>query len=274
MVEKSKIGWYARNLLNFFIACIRILFYCLIHPKKSSKLLFSLFSTINEFYQFSHGRLYSFETTKTYKDLKNNLSFPKSNYFSSDPNVTRPIETQVMSGLVAHLQPKTIFEIGTYNGFTTMHFAQNTPDETKIYTLDLPPNFSLTDTNETDLTKYSYDDLLVVKLSNENINNRAYHGTPAEKKITELFGSSLDYDFSPYHKKIDLIFIDGNHALKYVQSDTENAFKMLSPNGVIIWHDFDYIIHRDIFKYLNRLVKEHKIYSIPNTRFALYGPTL
>jgi hypothetical protein len=49
---------------------------------------------------------------------------------------------------------------------------------------------------------------------------------------------------------------------------------MLSERGVIIWHDFDYIIHRDVFKYLNKLSEQYPIYSIPHTRFAVYGKDL
>ncbi|MBL8012699.1 MAG: class I SAM-dependent methyltransferase, partial [Candidatus Omnitrophica bacterium] len=74
--------------------------------------------------------------------------------------------------------------------------------------------------------------------------------------------------------KIDLVFIDGNHSYEFVKSDTENALEMLSEKGVIIWHDYDYIIHKDVFRYLNKLAKTHKIYSIPHTRFAIYGRQL
>jgi predicted O-methyltransferase YrrM len=183
--------------------------------------------------------------------------------------VTRPNETQILSTLTCAVKPKTVFEIGTYNGFTTLHFAYNTPEDSKIYTLDLPPDFEVKDK-----IHYSYDDLMVVELSKKNIARRVYKNDPMGRKVVELFGDSEKFDYSPYLGKIDLVFIDGNHSYPYVKSDTENAFKMLSDRGVIIWHDFDYIIHRDVFKYLNDLSQEHKIYSIPHTRFAIYGKNL
>jgi hypothetical protein len=43
---------------------------------------------------------------------------------------------------------------------------------------------------------------------------------------------------------------------------------MLSPDGVLVWHDFD-ILHSDVFKYINLLAMEHVIYHIPSTSFAL-----
>ncbi len=262
----NKIGWYLVNLKNFFIACVRIAIHCLLHPKDFSRLFFYFFSTINEFYQVSHGKLNNFEQTPFFQQMKREMVFVRSNVFNMESIVTRPSETQILSALVCQLKPKTIFEIGTYNGFTTLHFAYNAPEDSKIYTLDLPPDFEIKDR-----TDYSYDDLMVVELSKKNIARRVYKNDPMGHKIIELFGDSKKFDFSPYYGKIDMVFIDGNHSYRYVKSDTENAFKMLSSNGVIIWHDFDYIIHRDVFKFLNSLSEQYKIYSIPHTRFAVYG---
>ena len=268
----AKFFWYIKRVLNLVVVCLRLLLYCITHPKKIYHLCFSIFSTINEFYQTTHGQLLNFEDTKIFKEISKNTIFSKNNVFNMDSKVTRPMETQVLSALVCFLQPRSIFEIGTYNGFTTLHFAINSLGDCSIFTLDLPPDFNVMAKEE--ISKYSYDDLLVVQLSMENIKNRVYQNHPQKTKIRELFGDSKTFDYSPYHKKIDFIFIDGNHSSEFVKSDTDNAFKMLSERGVIVWHDYDYIIHRDVFKYLNKLSREHKIYSIPNTRFAIYGRRL
>src|SRR3712207_5275930 len=42
------------------------------------------------------------------------------------------------------LKPRTIFEIGTFRGYTALHFALNTPDDARVYTLDLPSNQEFT----------------------------------------------------------------------------------------------------------------------------------
>lgn len=269
MSSTTKVFWYLANLRNLLIVCARVFIYCGIHPKEFYRLSFSFFSTLNEFYQASHGALDDFEKTRLCAQMKSRMILARSNSFMAEAFVTRPNETQTLAALVCHLQPKTIFEIGTYNGFTTLHFACNSPEDCKIYTLDLPPDFEPKDNKD-----YSYDDLMVVELSKKNITRRVYKQDPTGRKITELFGDSKTFDFSPYHGTIDLVFIDGNHSYRYVQFDTENAFRMLSPNGVIVWHDFDYIIHRDVFKYLNSLAKRHKIYSIRHTRFAIYGKNI
>ena len=268
----EKIRWYLMNLRNLFIASIRIFTHCLLHPRKMGSLFFSFFSILNEFYQSSYGGLHNFEDTDFFKKLKENLIFARCNTFNAELVVTRIGETQVLAALVVQLQPSSVFEIGTYNGFTTLHFAYNTPDDAVIYTLDLPPDYEIR--TKSDKSNYSYDDFLVVELSKQNINSRIFKKDRHGQKIKELFGDSMNYDFFPYYGKIDLVFIDGNHSYPFVRSDTENAFKMLSARGVIIWHDFDYIIHRDVFKYLNSLVEFHKIYHIPGTRFAIFGKKL
>jgi len=228
--------------------------------------LFSIFSDINEFHQMAFGRLKDFEETKFFKQLSSHFIFAQSNLFNRDVKVTRSMETHFLSTLVKELNPQTVFEIGTYNGFTALHLAVNSPPACRIFTLDLPPDYDVGK-----VVASSYDDLLVIKLSQQTISQRFYKKHPLENKITELYGDSAGFDFSPYYGKVDIVFIDGNHSFEYVKSDTENAFKMLSGHGIIVWHDFDYIIHKDVFFYLNDLAAKYPIYSVPHTRFAIYG---
>lgn len=265
----KKLFWYVEKLFNLICVFFSLAVYFLLKPWKMSSFFFAMFAVINEFYEDSHGQLKNFEETKTFKDICQNSIYIKSNVFNIDSKVTRPMETQILSALVHYFSPQSVFEIGTYNGFTTYHFAINSPPNCVVHTLDLPPSF-----NASEKKGYSYDDLMVVELSLEYTKNRIYQNYPEKNKVRELFGDSSQYDFSPYKGKIDLVFIDGNHSYDFVKSDTENALEMLTERGVIIWHDYDYIIHKDVFRYLNKLSKTHKIYSIPHTRFAIYGRQL
>jgi predicted O-methyltransferase YrrM len=262
----SKIFWYFSKFLNLLWASLSLFFYFLAHPRKFGEYLFCLFSGINEFHQMAFGRLLDFEKTRFFKQLSSHFIFAQSNLFNRDSKVTRSMEMHFLATLVKELNPSAIFEIGTYNGFTTLHLAVNSPASCRIYSLDLPPDYDAAQTGQ-----ISYDDLLVIRLSQKTINRRFYKNHPLEEKITELYGDSSSFDFSPYFGKMDIVFIDGNHSLEYVRQDTENAFKMISEHGVIVWHDFDYIIHKDIFTYLNGLSKKCPIYSVPHTRFAIYG---
>lgn len=265
----GKIFWYCGKLFNLLCVLLELTGHFILKPKKFGDFLFAIFAVTNEFYEESHGQLRNFEETKAFEDICNQGIYVKSNVFNTDSKVTRPMETQILSALVCYFAPKEIFEIGTYNGFTTYHFALNSSDDCKIYTLDLPSGF-----NANGLKGYSYDDLMVVELSMKYAQNRIFHKYSEKVKINELFGDSSSFDFSPYVGRMDLVFIDGNHSYDFVKSDTENALKMLSDNGIIIWHDYDFIIHKDVFRYLNEFSKTHAVYSIPHTRFAIYGKRL
>ncbi len=265
----KKFLWYVEKLALFCWVCLRLILYFLVHPWKIKGLFFQLFSSINEFYKVSHGGLRNFEQTKLFEKISQQLIFAQSNLFDRDSKVTRSMETHFLSTLIKAVDPKTIFEIGTYNGFTTLHLAVNSQPSCRIFTLDLPEDFDARQASQ-----FSYDDLLVVQLSQKTVLHRYYKGHPLEGKIKELFGDSSRYDYSPYEGKMDVVFIDGNHSFQFVKKDTENAFKMLSNQGIIVWHDFDYIIHRDIFRYLRGLAKDYPIYSVPNTRFAIYGKNI
>lgn len=268
----KKVFWYINRLALLCVVCFRLLIYSLTHSKEIMKLLFSFYLTVNEFYQVSHGKSRNFQKTEMYKRLVKKKIFAESNVFNTDSNVARGIEIQALSGLVCGVAPKTIFEIGTYHGFTTLHFAVNSPGDCQIYTLDLP--LSHKNEQKEKMHEFSYDDMYIIELNMNNNGNRIYHNHPQAFKIKELYGDSMRFDFSPYYGKIDFIYIDGNHSYPFVKSDTEKALKMLSKNGTIVWHDFDYIIHRDVFEYLNDFSKTYEIYSIPNTRFAIYGKNL
>ena len=37
---------------------------------------------------------------------------------------------------------------------------------------------------------------------------------------------------------MDLVFVDGSHALPYVRSDSAHAITLVRPGGWIIWHDY------------------------------------
>jgi predicted O-methyltransferase YrrM len=143
---------------------------------------------------------------------------------------TTEFELKVISSLVKRHQPKTIFEIGTFEGRTTLNMALNAPPDAQIYTLDLPA-----------------DGLDAAKLTIE-AGERAYIqktqsggrflGTPSARMIQQLYGDSATFDFTPWHGKIDLVFIDASHAYDYVLNDSQRARALVRPGGLLLWHDY------------------------------------
>jgi len=161
------------------------------------------------------------------------------------------------------IKPKVVFEIGTMRGYTAFHFALNTPDNCKVYTLDLPKEGSLKPKLKTTVM----DDAHISSyLKSERY---CFEGTDVASKIVPLFGDSATFDFSPWWGKVDLFFIDGAHSYEYVRSDTLNALKCCHPGSVIAWHDFGRVGVNGVTKWLLELSKQgYNIYAIPGGSLA------
>ena len=130
-----------------------------------------------------------------------------------------------------------------------MHFEENASADTIVYTLDLPQDKTGIKLKN-DLSEAHRD------IKNINMNApRQFHGRSKEGRIVELSGDSMSFDFSPYRGKMDFVFIDASHSYPYVKADTKNAFKMLSPQGIILWHDYDFI-HPGVFRVVNEIAQE------------------
>ena len=70
----------------------------------------------------------------------------------------------------------------------------------------------------------------------------------------------------------DLVLVDGNHQYDNVKSDSENAFRMLSDRGIIIWHDYTVRSghqHPDVIKYLNELSNSIRLFNLAGTCFVI-----
>lgn len=160
-----------------------------------------------------------------------------------DGNVS-PEELQAISRVVKHYQPETLFEIGTFDGRTTVHLALNAGAKAKIYTLDLPAE----GINTTALRIKTSDATFIQK----EVSGREFLKRDKEKKqITQLFGDSAAFDFAPYEGKIDFVFVDGSHAYEYVYNDTAMALACLrGGKGIIMWHDYGW---REVVRALNEM---------------------
>lgn len=121
---------------------------------------------------------------------------------------------------------RTVFEIGTFDGRTTVTLAANAPDAT-VFTLDLPREQSAA-------LALSVDDRRYVDKPESGARVR---GTPYASRIRQLYGDSATFDFSGYD--CDFVFVDGAHTYEYVLSDSLRAMAMVrKQGGTIAWHDY------------------------------------
>lgn len=148
------------------------------------------------------------------------------------------------------------FEIGTASGNTTVLLAANM--EGPVYTLDLPDS----DEWEPALTRLGSDD--VVRASRKRAEFIKRH---PRANIIELVGDSARFDYTEYHGRIGLFFVDGAHSFEYVKSDTMNAARCCQDDGVIIWDDFT--TTREVTNYVRSLKAAGvALFGIRGTRLA------
>lgn len=138
-------------------------------------------------------------------------------YGSVDEGTSKSNQAELyyVNVVARHVKAKNIFEFGTYFGRTTYYLTFASKDAF-VTTLDLPPDMG----PKTPHTA-SY-----------------FLGSDRESRIRQILCDSREFDPVPFHKKMDFIFIDGDHSYDGVKNDTEKAFEMLAPGGTILWHDY------------------------------------
>ncbi len=172
-------------------------------------------------------------------------------------------ELAYLALLTKACQPTNVFEIGTFRGRTALNFALNSPEHCTVYTLDLPPDERKSFSDATNLA-----DTSIIQAS---ATGQDYKGKDEAKKIRQLYGNSLTFDYSPYAGAMDIVFVDGAHHYEAVVSDTNNALKMAKTGGFIIWHDFaNYGDYHDVTRAILDLLPPGKVTQIANTQLAVY----
>lgn len=165
-----------------------------------------------------------------------------------DGNVSL-LELMVIAKMVRFFNPETIFEIGTFDGRTTLNVAANCSPRARVYTLDLPKE----ELRRTKLALAPGDRVYVEK----DRTGSKFQGTDVHSIITQLFGDSGTFDFSPFYNSVDFVFIDGSHSYQYVLNDSKAALRLLrNGKGVILWHD--YAVWEGVTRALNEMFSQAK----------------
>lgn len=175
----------------------------------------------------------------------------------------RPIrEHQVYRPHDLLANPKKIFEIGTFQGYTSLILAMNAP-KAHVYTLDLPKDYGK--------TKFR---LGRFNLSYVGYSGRmAFQGTRYAPRITRLYGDSAVFKFSPFKDAIDFVFIDGAHTYQYTKNDTRKVRSMSRDGGMVAWHDYNPDYWPGTVRFLDGLAKKRQLFHIKDTSlvFMLAG---
>ncbi|MCS6859891.1 MAG: class I SAM-dependent methyltransferase [Abditibacteriales bacterium] len=172
-------------------------------------------------------------------------------------------EMLTLAAICRYVQPRTVFEIGTYRGASTLLIAMNTPDDTEIFTLDLDPS-----------ERIAYKENVIADAFPQFTVGEAYQNTSFAFKVHQLLGNSLNFDYGPYIGAMDFVFVDGDHSYEFVKSDTEKAFQLIHPGGVILWDDYLWDRRHPecagVTRCLNEIKDSGCCFQIDGTRFAIY----
>ena len=82
------------------------------------------------------------------------------------------------------------------------------------------------------------------------------------------FGDSARFDYSPYEREIDLVYVDGAHSYQHIRNDTAAACRMVTPRGVIVLGDYWRLVP-DVPRFLDGL-RGADLYRIAGSRLVVW----
>ena len=156
-------------------------------------------------------------------------------------------ELYVLNSLVKAFVPKTVFEIGTLHGRTTVNLLDNAEQLDTLYTLDIL----------------------------EELPDNKFLTHPKAGKVKRIVADSRNLETQPYHARMDFIFIDADHTYDAVINDSGKALDMLTPKGVLVWHDYTLVI--DTKRACHQFMQQHpnhRYVQIENTTLLVMLPSI
>ena len=223
--------------------------------------------------------------TISLNDLLYRVNCPTVNFFLPTTDLLKTVngnisnyELFVLSVLIGNTNSKynNILELGTFNGRTTLAFCFNTTLDSKIYTVDLPPEkteqtrFPL-EHGQTIVNTTVYDELGYIgskKLFDEP-EYKAVKGNIKQiwKDTGELTPEDLDNNI------FDFVFVDASHSYENVKQDATFCSSITKKNGLILFHDYGDVNSGwfGVYRALNEFCKEtnKEMYHIEHTSLVI-----
>ena len=132
-------------------------------------------------------------------------------------------EIKSLLNTVASIKPKTVLEIGTKNGGTLFLFTKVATQDGQIISIDFPDGHGGFYPN----SRYNFYKMFAVPPQQINLIKGDSHWQSTKDELLQLVGS----------KKIDFLFIDGDHSFEGVKMDFEMYGPLVRPGGLVAFHD-------------------------------------
>ena len=142
---------------------------------------------------------------------------------------TREDDTRAVLTLLSHARPRRVLEIGTGPGHMTANLTRWTPQDARVFTIDLVRGMPR-------VAPVAVEQQVEVP-AHSDWGRFANHFGMAHKAFF-ITADTMAYDFGRI-APLDFAFIDGGHDLEHVLNDSRKTYNILSPGGLIVWHDFN-----------------------------------
>jgi hypothetical protein len=173
-----------------------------------------------------------------------------------------------LGSITRGVDPTSVLEFGTYLGVGTLTMALNSDADCRIVTVDLPDDPLVSETH-----RLSAGDVELIARRSGRV-GEAFLESSTRERITQVRADSLSWRPDDSFGPIDLVLIDSGHSAPIVRADTENAFRLLSPTGTILWDDYFYL-YPDVVEYLDGLADEgRRLHVVGGTNLVIYDARL
>jgi predicted O-methyltransferase YrrM len=174
--------------------------------------------------------------------LLGRMVFPWDYKISYGSTPMQSVENITSMGLLLnHYRPRRMLEIGTQAGLSAINWAMNNIELEKLVTLDVQ-----------DIVTHNPMTLKMFKL----LNIEFVHTD--SKRFREVWDQ----------QKFDFIFIDGDHSYEGVKADSDLAFELIAPGGIIVWDDYRLRQYPGIHRHINQLARTYPIKNIEGSSLA------
>lgn len=162
-----------------------------------------------------------------------------------------PWEKAALMALVRQCKPTLLFEMGTFTGATTVSLARAAGRGATVHTIDLP---------DEDISFGS-------EFAAGAVGSRLVERTANDAEIVSHRANTKRFDFTPFERKIDFIYIDASHEYEDVVSDNKIALRIVRPGGMIVWDDYKSSTP-GVVRAICDLAQDHPVFNIELTRLA------
>jgi len=165
------------------------------------------------------------------------------------------------SKLVLKNRPKIVVEIGTARGGTFFLLSRISKRDSLLISIDLPiqPLGGIVSKPKIFYKSFSLDNQKIFLIRKNS------HKRSTLKRVEEILNG----------KKIDLLFIDGDHTYNGVKQDFQMYAPLVKENGMIVFHDIVEVPLQEyvqVNKFWNELKKDYKhIEIVENWDQGRYG---